>query len=69
MMSQKYKYPSLLPEEELNEDFSSENKEYDQRNLFERQAKSNFRIRFHLSKKDSEYVISSSGITYRQAEN
>ena len=57
MMSQKYKYLSLFPEEELNENISSENKEYDLTNIFERLAKSDFRIRFHLSKKDREYVM------------
>ena len=69
MMSQKNIQPSLFPEEELQEDISSERKEYDLTNIFERLAKSDFHIRFHLSKKDSEYVISSSGIIYRQAEN
>lgn len=57
MMSQKYIYPSLFPEEELQEGISSEKKEYDLTNLFERLAKSDFRSRFHLSKKDREYVM------------
>ena len=57
MVSQKYIYPSLFPEEELNENISSENKEHDLRNLFERLAKSDFRIRFHLSMKDWEYIM------------
>ena len=57
MVSQKYIYPSLFPEEELNENISSERKEYDLTNLFERLAKSDFRSRFHLSKKDREYVM------------
>ncbi len=56
-MIQKYIYPSLFPEEELNENISSERKEYDLTNLFERLAKSDFRSRFHLSKKDREYVM------------
>ena len=57
MMSQKYIYPSLFPEEELNENISSEKKEYDLTSLFERLAKSDFRSRFHLSKKDREYIM------------
>ena len=57
MMSQKYIQPSLFPKEELQEDISSEKKEYDLTNLFERLAKSDFRSRFHLSKKDREYVM------------
>ena len=47
MVSQKYIYPSLFPEEELNENISSERKEYDLTNLFERLAKSDFLSRFH----------------------
>ena len=47
-MSQKYIQPSLFPKEELQEDISSEKKEYDLTNLFERLAKSDFRSRFHL---------------------
>lgn len=57
MVSQKYIYPSLFPEEELNENISSERKEYDLTNLFERLAKSDFRSRFHLSMKDREYIM------------
>lgn len=57
MMSQKYVQPSLFPEEDLQEDTSSGRKEYDLTNLFERLAKSDFRSRFHLSKKDREYVM------------
>ena len=56
-MSQKYIYPSLFPEEELNENISSERKVYDLTNLFERLAKSDFRSRFHLSMKDREYIM------------
>lgn len=55
-MSQKYIQPSLFPEEELHESTSAEKKEYDLKNLFERLAKSGFRSRFRLSKKDKEYV-------------
>ena len=57
MMSQKYVQPSLFPEEELQEDTFSGRKEYDLTILFERLAKSDFRSRFHLSKKDREYVM------------
>ena len=57
MMSQKYIYPSLFPEEEPHESIPVEKKEYDLTSLFERLAKSDFRSRFHLSKKDREYVI------------
>ena len=57
MVSQKYIYPSLFPEEELNENISSEKKEYDLTSLFERLAKSDFRSRFHPSKKDREYIM------------
>ena len=57
MVSQKYIYPSLFPEEELNENISSERKVYDLTNLFERLAMSDFRSRFHLSMKDREYIM------------
>ena len=56
-MSQKYIYPSLFPEEELNENICSERKEYDLTSLFERLAKSDFRSRVHLSMKDREYIM------------
>ena len=57
MMSQKYIYPSLFQEEDPHESIPSEKTEYDLTNLFERLAKSDFRSRFHLSKKDREYVV------------
>ncbi len=66
MMSQKYVQPSLFPEEELQKDISSEMKEYDLTNLFERLAKSDFRRRFHLSKKDREYVTDKGLLTIRK---
>ena len=47
----------MIHRQERNENISSENKEYDLTNLFERLAKSDFRSRFHLSKKDREYVM------------
>ena len=56
-MSQKYIYPSLFQEEDPHESIPSEKTEYDLTNLFERLAKSDFRSRFHLSKKDREYVM------------
>ena len=57
MVSQKYIYPSLFPEEKLNENISSEKKEYDLTSLFDRLAKSDFRSRFLLSKKYREYIM------------
>ena len=66
MVSQKYKYQSLFPEEELNENISSERKVYDLTNLFERLAKSDFRSRFHLSKKDWEYITEKGLTTIRK---
>ena len=57
MMSQKYIYPSLFQEEDPHESIPSEKTEYDLTNLFGRLAKSDFRSRFHLSKKDREYVM------------
>ena len=65
-MSQKYIQPSLFPEEEQQEDISSEKKEYDLTNLFERLANSVFRSRFQLSKKDREYVMEKGLPTIRQ---
>ena len=57
MMSQKYIQPSLFPEEEPRENVPAEKKDYDLTGLFGRLAKSDFRSRFHLSKKDKEYVL------------
>ena len=44
MMSQKYIYPSLFQEEEPQESVPGDKKEYDLTNLFERLAKSDFRV-------------------------
>lgn len=52
----KYIQPSLFPEEEFVDEKSSVREEYDLTNLFERLAKSDFRSKFHLSKKDKEYI-------------
>lgn len=56
MTSHKYIQPSLFPEEEPQGTVTSGKKEYDLTGLFERLSKSDFRSRFHLSKKDKEYV-------------
>ena len=45
---------------------SSVNKDYDFAALFERLAKSEFRSRFHLSKKDKEYIAKKGLITIRK---
>lgn len=63
----KYVELSLFPEEELTlskdaeedkdeEHESGESQEYDLTALFERLSQSAFRSRFHLSKKDKEYI-------------
>ncbi len=63
----KYVELNLFPEEKedhLKDSVSSENKEnhtspdkeYDLTGLFERLSKSAFRSRFHLSKRDKEYI-------------
>ena len=47
----------LFPEEkESKQPYSSVSKEYDFTDLFERLSKSDFRSRFHLAKKDREYI-------------
>lgn len=57
MTSHKCIQPSLFPEEGLQEEAaSSEKKEYELTDLFERLSKSDFRSRFRLSGKDREYV-------------
>ena len=63
----KYVELNLFPEEiedHQKDSISSENmesdtspdKEYDLTDLFERLSKSTFRSRFHLSKRDNEYI-------------
>lgn len=48
--------PKELDFSKASDKVESSYKEYDLKNLFERLAKSNFRSRFHLSKKDKEYI-------------
>ena len=59
-MTQKHKYIqlNLFQEAEDNEKKleSSAGQEYDLTDLFARLAKSDFRSRFHLTKKDKEYI-------------
>ena len=52
----KYIQPSLFPEERQEETDLSARKEYDLTDLFNRLSKSDFRSRFHLTKKDMEYI-------------
>lgn len=52
----KYIQPSLFPEERQEETALSARKEYDLTDLFNRLSKSDFRSRFHLTKKDTEYI-------------
>lgn len=52
----KYIQPSLFPEERQKETALSARKEYDLTDLFNRLSKSDFRSRFHLTKKDMEYI-------------
>lgn len=56
-LNSRYIQPSLSPEEESGAEEASAGVEYDLTNLFERLAKSDFRSRFHLSKKDRDYVV------------
>lgn len=55
---QKYRQLDLFQEAEENEKEleSSVGQEYDLTDLFARLAKSDFRSRFHLTKKDKEYI-------------
>ena len=46
-----------FPVEELHGSVPSDKKEYDLTDLFERLSKSGFRSRFHLSRKDRDYII------------
>ena len=68
----KYIELSLFPEEEACQKSSapSTNREYDLTNLFERLAKSVFRSRFHLTKKDMDYISEKGMATiHRHAED
>lgn len=64
----KYIELSLFPEEEACQKPSapSANREYDLTNLFERLAKSVFRSRFHLTKKDKDYISEKGMATIRR---
>lgn len=73
----KYVELNLFPEEEedhqkdsiSSEDMESDtspDKEYDLTDLFERLSKSAFRSRFHLSKKDKEYIAEKGLATIRK---
>ena len=73
----KYVELNLFPEEKeehQKDSISSENmesdtspdKEYDLTDLFERLSKSTFRSRFHLSKKDKEYIAEKGLATIRK---
>ena len=56
-LNSRYIQPSLSPEEESGAEEASAGVEYDLTNLFERLVKSDFRSRFHLCKKDRDYVV------------
>ena len=73
----KYVELNLFPEEiedyqkdsissESKEKHTSSDKEYDLKDLFERLSQSAFRSRFHLSKKDKEYIAEKGLATIRK---
>ena len=73
----KYVELNLFPEEiedhqkdsissESKENHTSSDKEYDLTDLFERLSQSAFRSRFHLSKKDKEYIAEKGLATIRK---
>ncbi len=53
---QKYTQPFLFPEEEITIEEPPVRDDYDFTSLFESLAKSDFRSKFHLSRKDREYI-------------
>lgn len=65
---QKYIQQTLFPEEEQEEPAASdeEETEYDLTDLFARLAKSDFRSRFHLTKKDKDYITTKGLATIRR---
>ncbi|MDO4497468.1 MAG: DUF4186 domain-containing protein [Bacteroidales bacterium] len=68
MESKKYVQLSLFPEEEeisMEKETATECN-YDLSGLFERLSKSDFRSRFHLSKKDKEYIAEKGLVTIRK---
>lgn len=62
----RYIQPSLFPEEGTGAEDPSASVEYDLTNLFERLARSDFRSRFHLSRKDRDYVVAKGLETIRR---
>lgn len=62
----KYVQLSLFSGEDQEEPVASAEKEYDLRDLFERLSQSDFRSRFHLTRKDKEYVESKGLATIRK---
>lgn len=65
---QKYIQQTLFPEEEQEEPTAAEEEEteYDLTDLFARLAKSDFRSRFHLTKKDKDYIADKGLATIRR---
>lgn len=57
---------SLFPDEEFGDNNKEDTKEYDLIDLFLRLSHSPFRSRFHLSKKDKEYIASKGLDTIRK---
>lgn len=57
---------SLFPDEEFGNNNKEDTKEYDLTDLFLRLSHSPFRSRFHLSKKDKEYIASKGLDTIRK---
>ena len=66
MAEKRYIELSLFPEEELRENPTAEEKEYDLTDLFNRLSQSTFRSRFHLSQKDRDYISAKGLDTIRQ---
>ncbi len=62
----RYTEPSLFPEEELQASPEAAEKEYDLTGLFDRLAQSAFRSRFHLTRKDRDYIAAKGMDTIRQ---
>lgn len=56
---------SLFSDEEPDDNVLADNESFGLSSLFERLAKSDFRSRFHLSKKDREYVMEKGWPTIR----
>ena len=56
-LEEKEDYQKDSVSSENKENHTSPDKEYDLTDLFERLSKSAFRSRFHLSKRDKEYIL------------